>query len=234
MTATGRATGTRPTVTSRVLDILEAFSAERSALTITQIGHRAGLPLSTAHRLVGEPAAWGALERDADGLYRIGLRLFEVAALAPRGPPRAPPRCRSWRTCTRRRTRTSTSPSWTAWTSSTSSGSPPATPCTSCPGSAAAGPPTRRGRPGDARARRHGPAGTRHRRAAAPLHRQDDRHRARAAARPRRGPAHRRGDQRRPGRDVRAVGRRARLPGTTRSSPPSRSSSRPTAGRRGR
>ena len=78
--------GGRPTVTSRVLDILEAFSAERDALTITQISRRAGLPLSTAHRLVGELACWGALERDAAGLYRIGLRLFEVAALAPRGP----------------------------------------------------------------------------------------------------------------------------------------------------
>jgi DNA-binding IclR family transcriptional regulator len=78
--------GGRPTVTSRVLDILEAFSAESAALNITQIARRAGLPLSTAHRLVGELARWGALERDGDGLYRIGLRLFEVAALAPRGP----------------------------------------------------------------------------------------------------------------------------------------------------
>ncbi|TDD79296.1 IclR family transcriptional regulator [Actinomadura darangshiensis] len=76
----------RPTVTSRVLDILEAFSAERTALTITQISRRAGLPLSTAHRLVGELACWGALERDAGGGYRVGLRLWEVAALAPRGP----------------------------------------------------------------------------------------------------------------------------------------------------
>src|SRR5690606_8534211 len=65
--------------------ILEAFSAESAALNITQIARRAGLPLSTAHRLVGELAHWGALERDDRGLYRIGLRLFEVAALAPRG-----------------------------------------------------------------------------------------------------------------------------------------------------
>ncbi|MFD0903902.1 IclR family transcriptional regulator [Actinomadura sediminis] len=84
---TERASGRgRPPVTRRVLDILGAFSAERPALSITQIARRAGLPLSTAHRLVGELTCWGALERDADGLYRIGLRLFEVAALAPRGP----------------------------------------------------------------------------------------------------------------------------------------------------
>jgi DNA-binding IclR family transcriptional regulator len=43
------------------------------------------LPVSTAHRLVGELTAWGGLERDADGRYRIGLRVFELGALAPRG-----------------------------------------------------------------------------------------------------------------------------------------------------
>ncbi|GAA2143310.1 IclR family transcriptional regulator [Actinomadura napierensis] len=75
----------RPTVTSRVLDIIGAFTPDRPALTITQIARRAGLPLSTAHRLVGELTCWGALERDGTGLYRIGLRLWEVGALA-RGP----------------------------------------------------------------------------------------------------------------------------------------------------
>jgi DNA-binding IclR family transcriptional regulator len=37
------------------------------------------------HRLVGELVAWGALERDGRGRYCVGLRLWEVAALAPRG-----------------------------------------------------------------------------------------------------------------------------------------------------
>jgi DNA-binding IclR family transcriptional regulator len=73
------------TVTGRVLAILEAFSADRPELTLTEIARRAGLPLSTAHRLVGELARWGALERADDARYRVGLRLFEVAALAPRG-----------------------------------------------------------------------------------------------------------------------------------------------------
>jgi DNA-binding IclR family transcriptional regulator len=41
--------------------------------------------LSTAHRLVAELTAWGALERDPGGRYRIGLRLWEVAASAYRG-----------------------------------------------------------------------------------------------------------------------------------------------------
>jgi DNA-binding IclR family transcriptional regulator len=72
------------TVTARVLAVLDAFTAEAPELSLTDLARRAGLPLSTAHRLVGELAAWGALERDEDGRYRIGLRLWEVGALAPR------------------------------------------------------------------------------------------------------------------------------------------------------
>ena len=44
-----------------------------------------GLPVSTTHRLVGELTAWGGLERDPDGRYRVGLRVWELGALAPRG-----------------------------------------------------------------------------------------------------------------------------------------------------
>jgi DNA-binding IclR family transcriptional regulator len=44
-----------------------------------------GVPLSTAHRLVAELVAWGGLERAGDGCYRVGLRVFELGALAPRG-----------------------------------------------------------------------------------------------------------------------------------------------------
>lgn len=43
------------------------------------------MPLSTAHRLVAELVAWGGLERADDGRYRVGLRVFELGALAPRG-----------------------------------------------------------------------------------------------------------------------------------------------------
>jgi DNA-binding IclR family transcriptional regulator len=68
-----------------VLGVLGVFTAEHPELSLSEISRRAGLPLSTAHRLVGELTAWGALERDAGGQYRIGLRLWEVAALAPRG-----------------------------------------------------------------------------------------------------------------------------------------------------
>ena len=72
-------------VASRLLRVLGAFSAEHTELSLSGISRRSGVPLTTVHRLVGELAAWGALERSAAGRYRIGLRLWEVAALAPRG-----------------------------------------------------------------------------------------------------------------------------------------------------
>jgi DNA-binding IclR family transcriptional regulator len=79
---TGTATGS---VTGRALRVLEAFSPAAPVLTLTEMSRRTGLPLTTTHRLVGELAGWGALERDPGGGYRIGLRLWEIAALAPRG-----------------------------------------------------------------------------------------------------------------------------------------------------
>lgn len=72
-------------VLARGLRLLDAFSAAHPALTLSELARHAGLPLTTTHRLAGELAAWGALERGADGRYRVGLRLWEVAALAPRG-----------------------------------------------------------------------------------------------------------------------------------------------------
>jgi DNA-binding IclR family transcriptional regulator len=74
-------------VTGRAFGVLEAFTPTSPALTLSEIARRAGLPLTTAHRLVGELRAAGALERDGDGTYRIGLRLWEIASLAPRGVP---------------------------------------------------------------------------------------------------------------------------------------------------
>ena len=67
--------------------MLETFSPASPTLTLSEIARRAGLPLTTAHRLVAELCAAGALERDSDGRYRIGLRLWEIASLAPRGIP---------------------------------------------------------------------------------------------------------------------------------------------------
>lgn len=69
----------------RLLSVLAAFDHAHPALSLTDISRRAGLTLTTAHRLVSALTEWGALERDASGTYHVGLRLWEVAALAPRG-----------------------------------------------------------------------------------------------------------------------------------------------------
>jgi DNA-binding IclR family transcriptional regulator len=69
----------------RLLSVLAAFDHEHPALSLTDISRRAGLTLTTAHRLVGALTKWGGLERDETGVYHVGLRLWEVAALAPRG-----------------------------------------------------------------------------------------------------------------------------------------------------
>ncbi|MET9523515.1 IclR family transcriptional regulator [Streptomyces coeruleorubidus] len=78
-------TGGAPTATDRLLSVLAAFDHEHPALCLTDISRRAGLSLTTAHRLVGALTEWGALERDESGVYHVGLRLWEIAALAPRG-----------------------------------------------------------------------------------------------------------------------------------------------------
>jgi DNA-binding IclR family transcriptional regulator len=70
-------------VVSRVLAILDAFDVEHPRLSLSDIARRAGLSLPTTHRLVGEIAAWRGLERDDDGMYRVGLRLWEVGLLGP-------------------------------------------------------------------------------------------------------------------------------------------------------
>jgi DNA-binding IclR family transcriptional regulator len=65
--------------------VLEAFSSADPELTLTDISRLTGLPLTTTHRLVNELTRWGALERTDGGGYHIGLRLWEIASLAPRG-----------------------------------------------------------------------------------------------------------------------------------------------------
>ncbi|WP_460960112.1 IclR family transcriptional regulator [Parasphingorhabdus pacifica] len=77
--------GHRRSVTSKVLALLEAFTPAWPELTLSELARRAGLSLPTAHRRVAELVEWGALERGPDGRYRVGLRLWEVASLAPRG-----------------------------------------------------------------------------------------------------------------------------------------------------
>ncbi|MBL3670386.1 IclR family transcriptional regulator [Streptomyces sp. M2CJ-2] len=70
-------------VTSRALAILGAFDGRHRRLGLTELAARAGLPVPTAHRLVGELVAWGALSRTASGEYVVGRRLWDIGLLAP-------------------------------------------------------------------------------------------------------------------------------------------------------
>jgi DNA-binding IclR family transcriptional regulator len=70
-------------VTSRAMAVLDAFDSSAPRLSLSEIATRARLPLTTAHRLLGELTAWGALTRRSDGRYEIGRRLWELGLLAP-------------------------------------------------------------------------------------------------------------------------------------------------------
>ncbi|MBE1488501.1 IclR family transcriptional regulator [Plantactinospora soyae] len=67
---------------TRALSLLDAFDKGDGELTLTELADRAGLPKSTAHRLVGDLVRWRALERTPNGL-RLGMRLFELGHLVP-------------------------------------------------------------------------------------------------------------------------------------------------------
>ena len=70
-------------VAGRALALLDAFSAETPRLALTEIAQRSGTPLTTAHRLVAELSAWGALVRRPDGRYEVGRKLWDLGLLAP-------------------------------------------------------------------------------------------------------------------------------------------------------
>ena len=88
MTTTSRRGG-RPASGEPVLDrafrLLDAFTDEDTNLTLTRMSERAGIPLSSTLRLAQHLGRLGALERQADGSFTMGLKMLEYAALAPRG-----------------------------------------------------------------------------------------------------------------------------------------------------
>jgi DNA-binding IclR family transcriptional regulator len=71
-------------VTSKVVSLLDAFHVGDVELSLNELARRTHLPLSTAYRLASELVTWGGLERANGGGYRVGLRLLEVGARAPR------------------------------------------------------------------------------------------------------------------------------------------------------
>ncbi|GAA2011535.1 helix-turn-helix domain-containing protein [Catenulispora yoronensis] len=83
------ARGKRPAhgepVLERAFALLGAFSAQHRTLGLAELSRRAGLPKSTALRLARKLVELGVLERAADGGFAVGVRLWEIASLAPRG-----------------------------------------------------------------------------------------------------------------------------------------------------
>jgi DNA-binding IclR family transcriptional regulator len=77
-----RAHADRRSVAQKIFSIADVFSAS-GRLSLTEIADRTGLPLSTAHRLVGEWVSWGGLVKGEDGLYRVGIRLWKLGVRAP-------------------------------------------------------------------------------------------------------------------------------------------------------
>lgn len=69
-------------VAEKLFAIADAFVG-RESLSLSDIASRAALPLSTAHRLVGEWVEWGGLVRGDDGRYRVGMRLWRLGVRQP-------------------------------------------------------------------------------------------------------------------------------------------------------
>ena len=87
--ADARGRGRRPPHGEPVLDrafrILGSFGPDDRSLSLTSLSARAALPAPSALRIARKLVELGALERDEDGRYMVGLRLLEIASLAPRG-----------------------------------------------------------------------------------------------------------------------------------------------------
>lgn len=70
-------------VIDRAFALLAAFDPTHRVLSLTDLARRSGLPTSTALRLARRLVGLGALERRGRD-YVIGVRLWEIASLAPR------------------------------------------------------------------------------------------------------------------------------------------------------
>jgi DNA-binding IclR family transcriptional regulator len=68
----------------RVFAVLSAFDDDHRSLRLTTLADHAGLPINTTLRIARSLVEVGALEHTDRGEYVVGLRLFEIAALAPR------------------------------------------------------------------------------------------------------------------------------------------------------
>lgn len=66
----------------RAVDLLEQLSDEAGELTVAQLAARAGMPTSTAYRLLGELERHGLIARSADSGVVLGTRLVALGRSA--------------------------------------------------------------------------------------------------------------------------------------------------------
>lgn len=70
---------------ARAFRVLGAFDRAGETLGLATLAQRSGLPKSSALRIATQLVDVGALERLETGDFVVGLRLLEIASLAPRG-----------------------------------------------------------------------------------------------------------------------------------------------------
>lgn len=69
----------------KAIDILDALSAERCGLTLNDLAVKCGFPKSTTHALVSTMRDRGLVRQLPDGLYSLGIKLFEYGSAVSRG-----------------------------------------------------------------------------------------------------------------------------------------------------
>lgn len=70
--------GSGDSVVDRVVRVIAAFPEGVNVLPLSELAARAGLPLTTAHRLVRQLAGHGLLDVGSGGSVQLGLRLWEL------------------------------------------------------------------------------------------------------------------------------------------------------------
>lgn len=75
---------TKRSMLGRAHRLLSAFDHDHSHLTLSELSRRAGLPLSTTHRMVAELLGLGMLERIDEDQLCIGVGLWNIGLLAPK------------------------------------------------------------------------------------------------------------------------------------------------------
>lgn len=67
-------------VVDRIVKLLSAFERSTPVLTMSELSRATALPTSTTHRLANELLEAGFLDRDPEGRFGIGVRMWELAA----------------------------------------------------------------------------------------------------------------------------------------------------------